>query len=164
MTYLAAKRFQTRFPGPFHIRRSTDGVDKTFDVYCLATLRDVVTLYFWEAESERYREAMTIASALNSLLHSDLVLSGEADHLTSYLSEFPGPYRIRPQTCGYRGPIWEIYAGSDEHGLVQCSRQLLDFDSLIVGLTVCHALNIADRHLPRSHRTESERSGEMLPF
>ena len=31
------RRFRVRFPGPYHYEPGRDGVDETFDVYCLTS-------------------------------------------------------------------------------------------------------------------------------
>lgn len=53
MTYLMTHRFTSLFPGPFDVRPNREGVDDTFEIYCLTTESVVTRNHYWEAEEER---------------------------------------------------------------------------------------------------------------
>lgn len=164
MTYLVTKKFKSLFPGPFDVRRSTDGVDETFEVYCLTTDQLVVANYFWEAESERFQESLAMATALNVLLHEGLVCREGADSLELLLGQHPGPYRMRRARCNYRGGLWEVYSQDTNVSLVQCYGGPLDYNALVVGLTLRQALSSAEMVLPREKKTGSAEAHDLILF
>lgn len=51
----------------FAYRPGTDGVDKTFNIYCLDTECTVATFNFWEARDKCRRWARKLTAALNAL-------------------------------------------------------------------------------------------------
>lgn len=57
--------FYDLFPGELGVRSSTDGCDKTFEVYCLSTDQHVISYGYWEDWQHASLIAFSIAEALN---------------------------------------------------------------------------------------------------
>lgn len=57
--------FYDQFPGEFVVRSSTDGCDKTFEVYCSSTDQHVISYGYWEDWQHASLVAFSVSEALN---------------------------------------------------------------------------------------------------
>ena len=65
MICLQQMRFKKRFPGPFTYQRGVDGVDETFDTFCVTSGNHLVSTYFWDAVELRENISAVVTAALS---------------------------------------------------------------------------------------------------
>ncbi|GAB5407250.1 MAG: hypothetical protein Aurels2KO_54810 [Aureliella sp.] len=164
MTYFATSIFRSNFPGPFDVQRSSDGVDNTYEVYCLATSRVVTACHYWDAEKDARRFAFAIAAALNFSLHEDLVTLEGSRCLADFLTQYSGAYRIRRGNCDYHGGFWDIHCSASDQSLAQCYGGRLEYTPLIIACVIREALLEAGMYLPRDRQIGSAEQSELIPF
>jgi hypothetical protein len=164
MTYLLTAKFFKEFPGPYDVRPSRDGVDDTFEIYCLNTGSFLAATYYWDEETERYTEAMAIATALNYMFHDELVMEDGLACLKNLLNDRPGPYSLKRDACEYRGGFWQVTSKSTDAGILQCYGGFMDYSTLAIALMVRHALTYADMYLPRERVIPECDESELINF
>ena len=109
--------FSHQFPGPFDYRAGRDGVDNTFDVFCLTTDQWIISTHYWEERLQAELVARIVSNALNFValdLDRDTIPSHLLRDLAQFQEEFLGPYVARREHCGYYGPLIEIACESTD--------------------------------------------------
>lgn len=87
--------FLERFPGPYSFQPGTDGVDNTFDIYCYASGKTIVSVSYWEDEEAAMGVAAVVTSALNHSRPSGRPEAADSlmqQKLKEFVSDHPGPY------------------------------------------------------------------------
>ncbi|MCC7336548.1 MAG: hypothetical protein IT422_15770 [Pirellulaceae bacterium] len=164
MTYVLTAKFLKEFPGPYDVRPSRDGVDDTFEIYCLTTGAFLAATYFWDAEQERYTEAMAVATALNYMFHEELVFEDGLACLKNILNDRPSPYLLSRDACEYRGGCWQVTSKGSDTSILQCYGAFMDYSTLSIALMVRHALTYADMYLPRERPILECAESELITF
>ncbi|MCA9194593.1 MAG: hypothetical protein KDB03_22635 [Planctomycetales bacterium] len=164
MTYLITDYFLSKYPGPFDIRSSRDGVDDTFEIVCLVTNQVLASTYYWDEEEARYIEAMGIATALNFMLHEEMVLEEGSRALKQLLTDAPGPYSLKRGTCEYRGGYWAVACKHEKDGIIQCYGDFSDYANLAIAILIKKSLTYADRYLPREREIPSCPESDLILF
>ena len=118
MLTLLPKRTTLPVPGPFACFAGRDGVDETFDVFCLTTEDHVVSTYFWEAREACRVVTEVVTFALNRFAGHDIDDSFDSKDIVNFRHEYSGPYSIRKNRCEGRGPCFEVYCRSTNRGIV----------------------------------------------
>lgn len=115
-----AARFAKRFPGPYTFCSGNDGVDATFDVFCVTTNRHIVSTRYWEARDE----AMLVAKVATAALE----IRRDFDHPTFKLTfdegarfqeTFRGPFSVISDVCEMSGPFFDIRCTRTGHSVIQ---------------------------------------------
>jgi len=123
MTQSPTNPFLTRYPGPYAIRPSTEGVDLTFDVFCRTTDKLIIAARYWEAEEDARRVASVIALALELARRGDFTVSIDRSlqrKLQEFRDENSGRYVVS-EFSHYPG-IAEIgIANSEDDSTIICT-------------------------------------------
>jgi hypothetical protein len=113
------RRFRVRFPGPYHYAPGRDGVDETFDVYCLTSEQHLCSFYYWFERQRAELEARLITVALNLPLLGEIYPCGiTPDEISAFCQRYAGPYVSRRSHCEYRGPGYEVADRSGDDPVV----------------------------------------------
>ena len=100
MQIFARKRFLRHCPGPYTYLSSRDGVDRTFDIYCLTTENYIVSTYYWEERKAAEATAATITAALNAFAgHPDTMPPESGPFIGWFVGAHPRPFGLRRGVC-----------------------------------------------------------------
>lgn len=122
MTQSTSCPFQKRYPGPYAYQPGTDGVDKTFDIFCRTTGERIISSNYWYEEENANIIASVVMLALEFSRRSnfqtpcDRVLQ---NRLKTFRANYPGPYVLK--ACSHDEDFAEV-------GVACC-----DLDGLIIG-------------------------------
>lgn len=104
----------------FAYRPGQDGVDETFDIYCIHTGEEVASFHFWEERERCRRSARQLTAALNALYDNGGHLNGAA-----LLSAHD--YLVR-KYCGHQDvdsatqrPAFDCFDDYEIHGVRQAN-------------------------------------------
>ncbi len=122
------KTFLKTYPGPYGFYPSTEHVDRTFNVYCRTTNRDIIKSHYWDAEEAASRIAMTTILALEAMrkpkAKKPRYEAKLQETLDIFRSIYPGPYSSIQ------------YVHDDTHDdSVEVGVADQDTDGLIIGIT-----------------------------
>ena len=146
MSIFANSRFKRRFPGPYDIRPSRDGVDDTFDIYCLETNEYIAATRYWDERERAYAAAYAIATALNVYIH-DLYLAEHRPLMQQFYTFFPGPYRLTHGRCRFSS-YHSIECKTTGDDVITCYGGRFDFETLSIIHTIDDALTRQRMRLP----------------
>jgi len=108
--------FDVIYLGPFGYDEGRDGVDDTFDVFCLSRNKQVISTYYWNERERAELVAQVVSVALNRRYPGTWVVhEGDCER---FLNQFPGPYYFRSETCEYRGPCELICSEGTEEAVI----------------------------------------------
>ena len=124
--------FLKHFPGPYSIRVSTDGVDKTFEVFCLTSDETVIASRYWLERDEAYLVAAVIEASLNSVL-ADVPTRLTDQDFKTFRNRYPGSYMAVKTRCICFGgdlKLWGIRCRTTGFDLITVDdqRQLADLE------------------------------------
>lgn len=169
MSIFANSRFKKRFPGPYDIRLSSDGVDGTFEIVCLSTDNCIAATRYWDPRDDQraaYVAAYAIAAALNDMFH-DLTLAQHCSLLSEFYAYYPGPYRLSHGRGGL-GSYHTIDCDGSGISVITCYGGRFDFDTLSIIHTFNEALSLQRMYFPFSanHRQDAVHvaESELIPF
>ncbi|MCA9186158.1 MAG: hypothetical protein R3E01_36165 [Pirellulaceae bacterium] len=154
MRLFAKSAFLKNCPGPYFYRPGREGVDDTYDVYCLASENHIISTYYWEAEEDARRIAGIVTAALNRQA-GGCELDGEdfAEHLAYLRTNYPGPYRTYPDTCPLHGPFIGVWCGSTGDLVVLCVHVGKPTAARYTAAMIAHSLNALVGHQTLVRRT-----------
>ena len=95
MTSHATQSFLKRFPGPYSFHPGTDGVDNTFDIYCLTTGSHIIAATYWYEVEQAELVAAVVTLALEMSRQPDAQASTRPEtdaKLKAFERQHPGPY------------------------------------------------------------------------
>lgn len=145
MRYFTERYFTNRFPGPFAIARNHDGVDETYDIYCLSSENFIAATYFWEDEQASYMEADAIATALNLSLHPETVGADEKTRCLEFLLQSALPITVKSSKCPYRGPCWDVLCNTGLDTILSCYGPKFSLEPIAIAMMVRQALSEASK-------------------
>ena len=142
---LQRQRFLKRFPGPYDYRRSSDGVDETFNVNCMNNGRYIISTYFWDAEQLREMITNVVTSALNRMAGwHDFVPHSFSVHFEEFQQLYPGPYSVRHDCCPGRGEFEDVYCTTTNESVIQSYGT--DGETRLIAKHIAAALNQLPEH------------------
>jgi hypothetical protein len=122
MSYLSKRNFYRRFPGPFSYREGRDGVDDTFDVFCLTTNAYLLSSYYWAERGRAELEVRIACLALNAPLLGK-ISSDAVDDVITFYQQYRAAYASRRTFCDYRGPGYEVYSQWNDECVIDLPRR-----------------------------------------
>lgn len=162
MTISHFTRFKRQFPGPYSIGRSHDGVDETYEVYCLASGRMIAATYFWDEEQRCQKIAQVLSLALNHHFLALLLLPNDFALLADFQAHYPGPFESQEDLCPGRGPCIGIRCQTTEENIIDCyGRFPGDRQSQMIAQTLLAALSKLMNRVRHAELSDSLLSGEV---
>lgn len=158
MSIIANSLFKANYPGPYDIRPSTDGVDDTFEVYCLVTDQCIVSTNYWYERDQAYREAHAVATALNTYLFDAIVTEKDRQQLAEFLSSYDRLFRIDQGSCEYRGHYYSVACNQSGNSIVDCYGPEFHYETLCTARTIADSLSFSIMTLPRIGRSSQQDS------
>lgn len=140
MKHFITRQFSKHLPGPYSVRASSDGVDNTFEVFCLSTNNAIVAAHYWDERDHAFLIARTISAALNEHLHGIMFELG-GDTLAIFQEAYPGPFRALKETHEFLGAIFCIDCVTTERGLIEIDGYLSKPSDRFIAKQIVFALN-----------------------
>lgn len=96
-TFRSTRHLLDTFPGPFAYKAGTNGVDKTFDVYCVSTGQTIVSSTYWHEREPAEVIAFAITHALNRHFYPLRSLTKRYSKLMLWMfpNWYPRPYKTQ---------------------------------------------------------------------
>jgi len=142
MTSTIQTAFTAKFPGPYVYLRSSDGVDETFELTCVASKQHIASTYFWDAEDPCRVVTATITAALNLFAGWQAYEPLMFESATAlFMQEFSGPFHIRRERCPGRGPRFEVFCCETDDAVLHCFESATPGEAQQIAKHIARALN-----------------------